>query len=108
MAAQRREVRHSESFLEQARIFFPPGGSSDGRPSFELFTRWPLSAADELFSRSFDELPEIAPGIRGWLTLQTPFFPPIVFYAVLVVDYVEIVSLTVDEDYWDLMEDDPD
>ena len=35
-------------------------------------------------------------------------FPPIVFYAVLVEGYVELISLTVDEDYWDLLDGDPE
>ena len=40
--------------------------------------------------------------------LHTPHFPPIVFYAVLVEGYVELISLTVDKDYWDLLDGDPE
>ena len=108
----KRRVRHSEDFLAIARHHFPPGGSSDGRPSFELFVAHPLAAADELFARSFDELPELAPGIRALVTIHTPFFSPIAFYAIAVVyggdEEIEIISMTVDEDYWDLIHEDPE
>jgi hypothetical protein len=94
--------------LELAAETFPVGGSPDGRPSFERFCDGPLAAAEDLFSRSFDEMPEIVPGVRGWTTLHTPFFPPIVFYAVLVGDDVEVLSLTVDQDYEWFDDDDPE
>ena len=108
MAATRREVRHAPDFLILANVHFPVGGSADGRPSFELFARGPLEAASELFSRSFESLYEIAPGIRALDTLHTPFFPPITFYAVLVDAYIEIISLSVDDSYWELLDGDPE
>jgi len=106
--ASRREVRHSPAFLATAKERFPVGGSAEGRPSYELFERGPLEAASELFSRSFDDLFEIVPGIRAIDTLHTPFFPPITFYAVLVDDYIEIVSLSIDDTYWELLDGDPE
>jgi len=39
---------------------------------------------------------------------NTPFFPPITFYAALVDGYIEILSLSVDDEYWDLLDGDPD
>lgn len=108
MPANRREIRHSPGFLNTAKEHFPVGGSSDGNPSFELFSRGPLAAASDLFSRSFEELFEIVPGIRALDTLHTPFFPPITFYAALVDGYIEILSLSVDDEYWDLLDGDPD
>jgi hypothetical protein len=94
--------------LETAKGHFPVGGSAEGKPSFELFMRGPLDAASELFSRSFEELYEIVPGIRALDTLHTPFFPPITFYAALVDGYIEILSLTVDDSYWELLDGDPE
>jgi hypothetical protein len=108
VAATRREIRHSPDFLAAAREHFPVGGSAVGKPSFELFSRGPLEAASELFSRSFEELFEIVPGIRALDTIHTPFFPPITFYAALVDDYVEILSMSIDDTYWDLLDGDPE
>ena len=108
MGEHRREIRHSADFLAVAKSHFPPGGSISGRPSFERFSAGPLAAADDLFSIDFENQFEIVPGIRSWITLHTPHFPPIVFYAVLVEGYVELVSLTVDEDYWELLDGDPE
>jgi hypothetical protein len=34
---------------------YPPGGSSDGRASFELFEERPLRAVEMLFERAFDD-----------------------------------------------------
>jgi hypothetical protein len=39
---------------------------------------------------------------------RTPHFPSIVFYAIPVEGYVELISLTVDRDYWDLLDGDPE
>lgn len=109
MAGVRRQVRLSADFLALAKSHFPEGGSASGAPSFELFTVGPLAAAEDLFGRDFDNLPEVAPGVRGWSTLHTPFFPPIVFYGALVVgDYVELMSLSVDNEYWEQIDADPE
>jgi hypothetical protein len=67
-----------------------------------------LEAAGELFSRSFEDLYEIVPGIRALDTLHTPFFPPITFYALLVDGYIEIISLSIDDTYWELLDGDPE
>jgi hypothetical protein len=108
VAAIRREIRHSPDFLAAAKEHFPAGGSAAGSPSFELFARGPLEASSELFSRSFEDLFELVPGIRALDTLHTPFFPPITFYAALVDDYIEIVSLSIDDSYWELLDGDPE
>ena len=91
-----------------AKEHFPVGGSTAGRPSFEFFARGPLEAASELFSRSFEDLFEIVPGIRALDTLHTPFFPPITFYAALVSGHIEIISLSIDDSYWELLDGDPE
>jgi len=111
----RRSVRHSNEFLAKARSLFPPGGSTTGRASFEQFERLILRAAELQFSRQFDHLPvaihEI-PSIRYVMTHAVPYFPPLIIYAVLMSDgatgTIETIDLEVDEDYWDLIADDPD
>ena len=108
----RREVRHSDQFLAKARSLFPPGGSDTGRASFELFEELVLRGAELQFSRQFDELPIAlaeVPAIRHVMTHAVPFFPALVIYGILLSDgVVEILDLDVDEDYWDLIGDDPD
>jgi hypothetical protein len=89
--------------MEHARDEFPPGGSADGRPSFERFADGPLAAATAFFRRRFDEAPEIAPGIRVWVTIGVPVFRPMAFYAALVGDAIELLDFTFEDDerYWD-------
>jgi len=42
------------------------------------------------------------------MTHAVPFFPALVVYAVLLSDgVIEVVDLDVDEEYWDLISDDP-
>jgi hypothetical protein len=36
------------------------------------------------------------------------FFPVLGFFAIRVADHVEIIDFIVDEDYWDLIEGDPE
>ncbi len=52
--------------------------------------------------RRFDDAPEAAPGIRVWVTIGVPLFPPMAFYAAAVSDYIELLDFTVedDPDYW--------
>lgn len=101
---RRRTVRHGARFLAEARRLFPPGGSAEGRPSFDLFAATVLKAAELAFSSDFEGQLAETPGspIRLVLTAQTPFFEaPLVFFALLVAaDVVEIVDLIVDEDAW--------
>jgi len=99
MSPPRRQVRRSELFIETAQRFFPPGGSVQGRPSYQLFEDGPLGAIEFLFARRFDGLPDPYPGDRAWTTIQAPLFPPMTFYAAGVDDYVELLDLTVDTDY---------
>jgi hypothetical protein len=103
VAAERRHVRRSELFLETAHRFFPPGGSVDGQPSFEMFADGPLRAVEELCARAFEEMSEPYPGIRAWTTIEAPFFAPMTFYAVVdTTGVVELIDVTVDTDYeWD-------
>lgn len=107
--ARRRRVQHGAQFLEEARRLFPPGGSVEGQPSFDLFADTVLKAAELAFELDFEgQLAEMAGSpIRLVLTAQTPFFPqPLVFYGVLVAeDVVEIVDIVVDDDFWDAGED---
>jgi hypothetical protein len=107
--ARRRQVRRSQAFLEAANRLFPPGGSVDGRASFELFEVGPLAAIEELFARDFESQPEAVEGtaIRFAMTHGVPVFPPLVVYAVLVTDdVVELIDIIVDDDYFDLIGDD--
>jgi hypothetical protein len=107
-----RPVRHSAQFLAKARSLFPPGGSADGRASFELFERLILRSVEFQLSRQFDDLPIAlpeVPAIRHVMTHAVPYFPALVIFAVLLTDgTVETLDLDVDEDYWDLIGDDPD
>lgn len=106
MTEGRRVVR-SDHFLENAMRLYPPGGTAEGQRSFELFESGPLAAIEELFSRAFEEQPEAAAGIRFALTHQVPVFPAMVFYAALGRDdAVEIVDVTIDEEYFGLIQDD--
>ena len=107
-----RQVRHSSQFLAKARSLFPPGGTETGRASFELFEELVLRAVELQLSRQFDDLPPALPGleaIRHVMTHAVPFFPPLVVYAILLSDgTVETVDLDIDDEYWDLIDDDPD
>ncbi len=99
----------SDFLIEHAKAMFPPGGSVSGSPRCELFEDGPLVAAQRLFEHWFDEAPEAVAGIKHWITIELPFFPPMVFYAALVDDHVEPRHVTIHEteDYWDLVDDDP-
>lgn len=91
---------------------FPPGGTETGRASFELFEQLVLRAVEFQLSRQFDDLPAALPdveAIRHVMTHAVPLFPALVIYAILLSDgTVETLDLDVDEDYWDLIEGDPD
>ena len=108
--AHRREVRRSETLLEHARERFPPGGDPEGRASFELFEQRPLRAVEDRLALDFEGCPEAEPGlpVRIVATAHVPFFPAMTFYAVLITDdTVEILGFTIDEEYFDLIADDP-
>lgn len=106
---ERRRVVVSDFLIEHAKAMFPPDGSASGSPRYEVFEDGPLAAAQRLFEHWFDEAPEAVAGIKHWITIELPFFPPMVFYAALVDDHVELLDVTVHEpeDYWDLVDDDP-
>lgn len=80
-----RPVVRSGLFIQSAQRHFPPGGSAEGKPSFELFERGPLRAVEELFSRAFEDQPEglEGTGIRFATTHQVPAFPAMTFFALL-------------------------
>ena len=106
----RRRVVRSEGFVQRAEALYPPGGSGEGRPSFELFCAGPLRAVEELFSRRFDDQPEAVEGtaVRFALTHDLPIFPAMVFYAWLGTDgAVELLDVVVDEEFFDRIADDP-
>lgn len=107
MSVRRRKVKRSAFFLDVAESHFPPGGSPAGRPSFEDFAEGPLRAIEELCSRAFESMSEAEAGVRVWVTMATPIFPPMAFYAVLdTTDAVELVDLLVDVDYdWEASAD---
>jgi hypothetical protein len=54
---------------------------------------------EDLCAQGFEQMAEPLPGIRAWTTIALPFFPPMTFYAVMVEDYIELIGLTVDEEY---------
>src|SRR5262245_7540130 len=108
----RRNVVVSDLLVASAQRAFPPGGSPRGTPSYEQFESGPLVAAKEFFARRFDDAPEglAGTGIKVWLTIDLPFFPPLAFYAVLDTrDGVELVDVTIEDpqDYWAMIESDP-
>ena len=91
---------------------FPIGGSTDGRPSFALFSAGPCKAASTAFSLNFDEQRKAIEGvgaIRLVLTPPTPIFGPLIFYGVLLDDdTIELASITGDPDYWRRIDEDPE
>lgn len=103
------EVTYGDLLWEHARELFPSGGSVEGRPSFELFCEGPLRAAIELFSRQFDQSSEAASGVRVWVTIAPPWFPPLVFYAARVGDHIKLLDVTSEDpqEYWAMIESDP-
>jgi hypothetical protein len=108
--AVHRKVERSDSFIEEAMALFPPGGSTDGRPSYELFEETVLLAAETAFSLNFEGLQPVEPGspVRYVLTAEALFFPrSLIFYGILSsFEMVEIVGIE-QEDQWpeDCMDD---
>jgi hypothetical protein len=107
----KRQIRRSEAFIEDAKRLFPPGGSTEGRPSFQLFEQGPLRGAETAFSLNFEAQLEPVEGVgsvRSVMVPPTTVFGPLVIYAILTNDgIVEIVSVMEDEGYWNLVEGDP-
>jgi hypothetical protein len=104
-----RAVRLSASFERLARELYPPGGSGEGAPSYELFAESVLAAAKLEFAIGWD-LGDAALGDdrRAVMTGSTPVFPPMVFYGRLLEDdSIEIVGFDVDQGFWDLIGGDP-
>jgi hypothetical protein len=105
MTGERRQVRMGPSFEAIARQEFPPGGSAEGRPSYELFVDGPLKAFEAAFQhweRNAMPLPGVDT-VRSADVANNPYFPLLTAIAVLVRDndeYVELVDLLVDWDFW--------
>jgi hypothetical protein len=95
--------------LSRARSEYPPAGSVDGRPRLGQFQDGPLGGAKSYFSREFDNAPaaDEEGRVRYYVTTGT-YFPPIVFYAAKIDGVVTIIDYDADDDYWDLIENDPD
>ena len=104
-------VEVSPAVLAQARGLFPPGGSVDGRPSFEMWRDGPLEAVRQLFGSIFDELPDDTdlPGVKYWQTIRTPFFEPMGFFAIRDTNgQIEIYGFFEETGYSALVDDDPE
>ena len=79
-----------------------------------MFEKLVLRGVEEQFARQFFELPiamDDVPQIRAVMTLAVPYFPPLVIYGLHVTesggDAIEMIDITVDEEYWQLIGDDP-
>lgn len=109
-----RRVRRGTAFLEAARAAFPPGGSAEGTPSFELFEERVLQIVEQRMAATFEDLPEAVEGtgIRFAMTHALPYFPALVIFGMLVLDdgeeLIELVALEIDDDYFDSIESNPD
>ena len=106
--ARKERVEVSSDLTAKARGLYPEA-SAEGRPTLALFERGPLAAACEYFGRYFDIALVDTEGspVRYYQKVST-FFPVLGFFAIRVEDYVEIIDFIVDEDYWDLIEGDPE
>lgn len=113
MSIPRREVRMHPDFEREAKENFPPGGSVEGRPSYELFLARPLvafQAAFQHWERNAMPLPGVH-AIRSADVANDPFFPLLVAIATLMIDpdgqeYIELSNLMVDWDYPPTPDDD--
>jgi hypothetical protein len=109
MPGRRRIVLLSDEFVQRAQALFPPAGSPEGRPSWDLFQVTVLKAAVTAFGNDFEGQHGDEPGspIHVVLTAATPFFShPLAFYAVLADDdTVEIVDVIEDEDWLETWDD---
>jgi hypothetical protein len=97
--------------MREALELFPSDGSPDGTPSFELFERGPLLGAETAFALDFHAQREAVPGVSGLrlvVIAPTPLFGPVVIWACVTTDdAVELLSITHDPEYWELVGDDP-
>jgi hypothetical protein len=76
-----------------------------------MFESGPLVAITKAFGDNFEGNAEAAPGVRFVMTHSLPFFPAMCVYAIVVMDgpseWVELLDITVDDDYFKLIDDDP-
>lgn len=102
------EVRWGEGVARKAAEQFGSSRSSRSQPSHFDFACGPLAAAAER-CRDFDTLPEeVGPSVRS-VGIIDPAFGPVSFVAVLIAEgVVELVDFTIDPDYWDTINSDPD
>jgi hypothetical protein len=106
--AKKERVEVSADLTAKARGLYPKV-SAEGRPTLTLFERGPLAAAGEYFGRYFDVALVESEGspVRYYQTVST-FFPVLGFFAIRVADHVEIIDFIVDDDYWGVIEGDPE
>jgi hypothetical protein len=98
--AEAERVEVSDSLLEQAKAVYPPGGSADGTPSYELFLLGPLEAARFYFSHAFDQaLRENPDSPIAYYPIVSTFFPIMGFFAARVSDHIVILDFVVDDEY---------
>jgi hypothetical protein len=106
-------VDPSSALLRHGRARWPESGE---RPDVGDFELGPLSAAVFECERRFDQLAPESPGspIRLLVVPASGLFPVIVFYAMEIAvapdadRRVELLDFTVDDGYWDVIDDDPE
>lgn len=100
-------VEVSAYVFDRVAELFGEERGPDGQPSEYDFVSGPLAAAIRAFA-AFDELAiALGPSIRA-LDVVDPVFGAVVFTAVAVGDgVVEIAGVAVDDDYWEVIGDDP-
>lgn len=105
----RRRVVLGAQFVERAQELFPPGGSPDGLPSYELFSETVLPAVRFAFEHDFagQQADDPESPIRFVHTAKAPYFPvPLAFYALLAdEDTVALIDVIVDEDWYGTFDD---
>ena len=108
-----RRADPSPALLRHARAIWPESGE---RPDVTDFELGPLSAALFICERRFDELLPESPGspVRLVVIPASGLFPVVVFYAMALASEpggsprVELLDFTVDDGYWDVIDDDPE
>lgn len=102
-------VTYGDSFLEAASAKFPLERRSEDGLTFGEFMAGPVRAARLLFQAQWDLLsPQAGEAVRTAYVLS-PVLGPVVFFGVLVgTSAVEIAGFDVDQDYWHLVDGDPE
>jgi hypothetical protein len=106
-----RTVRYGSGFLDQAAERFPVDRSlAYGGMTYGEFMNGPVRSARQAFELRWEQQHTEAGGaVRTAFVAPSSALGPVVFYAVLVgPSTVEIASFEIDENYWDVVEGDPD